>query len=73
VTKDLRSSLMMPSSAESSWLVYLQEAGHGLQTTNGPEVNSILEWAHRYEGACEETFPVLQQPFPGRCFKHGSG
>jgi hypothetical protein len=52
-------------------VAYLEEAGHGLQTANGTEINAVLERRHGHEGAREEAFPVLQQALAGRCFEHG--
>ena len=42
------------------WM-YFEKAWHGLETTDGTEVDAVLEGTHGDEEACKETFPVLQE------------
>jgi hypothetical protein len=38
-----------------------KKALHCLETADSTEVNTILEWTHRNESTCKETFPILKQ------------
>jgi len=37
---------------------YLEEANHGLDTTDETKVDTILEWGHRNKEDSEETLPI---------------
>lgn len=39
----------------------LQESRHGLESTDGAEVNAVLERRHRHESACRNAFPIRKQ------------
>jgi hypothetical protein len=39
----------------------LEKAFHGLQTTDGSEIDAILERTHRNERTRKDAFPVLEQ------------